>query len=257
MSVLETIGVNLAVTLAALTLVWAASVRLRDVSIVDVVWGLAFVGIAGVTFALTDGDAGRRGLLLGMTCVWGLRLAVYLGWRKWGTAEDHRYQAMRASIGPRFWWISLFVVFGLQGVIANVVALPVIVGMSEPTPLGPWIWAGVALWAIGLMFESVGDWQLLRFKADPANRGRVLDRGLWRYTRHPNYFGDFLVWWGIGLAALTATTWWTLVGPLVMAFLLVRVSGVALLERAMATRNPNYAAYAARTSAFFPWPPKP
>ena len=256
MSLMELIGINAVVTgtLSVLVLLW--SVYLRDVSIVDVFWGLGFVGIAFVTFLLTDEATERKWLLLGLTSCWGLRLAIYLGWRKYGTPEDYRYQAMREAIGRRFWLISLFTVFLLQGFIMQVVALPVLTGQLNPSPLDAWACLGIALWAAGFLFESVGDFQLARFKADPSNRGKVMDRGLWRYTRHPNYFGDFLVWWGIYFAAVgSSSDWWTALGPLLMSFLLLRVSGVALLERSLQKHKPGYAEYMARTSAFFPWPP--
>jgi steroid 5-alpha reductase family enzyme len=160
-------------------------------------WGLGFVVIAGLSFFLTGESTVRKTLLVLPTSIWGLRLSLYLARRKFGTPGDYRYQAMRASIGLRFWLVSLFLVFGLQGIIMNVVALPVMAGQLDTSPIGFWTVLGVALWTLGLLFEAVGDFQLARFKADANNRGKVLDRGLWRYTRHPNYFGDFLVWWGI------------------------------------------------------------
>lgn len=256
MSFLELLAVNLAVTATLMLLVWLASVMLRDASIVDVFWGLGFVVIAFLTFFLTGDSTSRKALLLALTSVWGLRLAAYLAWRKSGTPEDYRYRAMRESIGPRFWLVSLFVVFGLQGLIMNVVALPVVAGQMDRSPLSGWAVLGVALWTLGLLFETIGDYQLARFKADPNNSGKVMDRGLWRFTRHPNYFGDFLVWWGIYFAALGESTWWTAIGPLVMSFLLIRVSGVALLERSLRRDKEGYADYIARTSSFFPWPPR-
>jgi steroid 5-alpha reductase family enzyme len=164
---------------------------------------------------------------------------------------------MRASHGERFWWVSLFTVFLLQAALLWVVSLPLQAGaaLGREAPLGLLELLGSAVFAIGLAFEAVGDAQLSRFLADPASRGQVMDRGLWRWTRHPNYFGDFLVWWGLGLASLGAGAWWPLAGPAVMSLLLRRVSGVTLLEATIADRRPGYAAYAARTSPFFPWPP--
>jgi steroid 5-alpha reductase family enzyme len=256
MSLLELIGVNLAVTAALMFLVWLVSIKLRDVSIVDVFWGLGFVVIAWLSFFLTGENTVRKTLLVLLTSIWGLRLSLYLARRKFGTPEDYRYQAMRASIGPQFWLVSLFLVFGLQGIIMNVVALPVVAGQLDTSPTGFWAVLGVALWTVGLLFEAVGDYQLARFKADANNRGKVLDRGLWRYTRHPNYFGDFLVWWGIFFAAQGQGSWWTAIGPLLMSILLLRISGVALLERSLTNTKEGYADYMARTSAFFPWPPQ-
>lgn len=256
MSLFEILVLNLLLTLLLMTALWSVSLVLRDVSIVDVFWGAGFIVIAGVTFFLTGHSNARKLLLLGMTTVWGLRLAIHLGRRKFRTPEDPRYQAMREKVGPRFWIVSLGVVFLLQGVIMNVVALPIVAGQLDDTTLG-WIDAvGVIIWGTGLFFEAVGDWQLTRFKADPRNAGKVMDQGLWRYTRHPNYFGDFAVWWGLYLVALGASgTWWTILSPLLMSFLLLRISGVTLLEQSLRDRKPEYSDYIARTSAFFPWPP--
>jgi steroid 5-alpha reductase family enzyme len=255
-NLLELLASNLLVTLLLMTALWSVSLILRDVSIVDVFWGLGFIVIAAVTFFLAENDSPRKLLLLGLTAIWGLRLSIHLGVRKWGTPEDHRYQAMREKIGPHFWIVSLGVVFLLQGVIMNIVVLPMIVGQLDNSPLA-WLDAiGTIIWCVGMFFEAVGDWQLAAFKADPNNNGKVMDRGLWRYTRHPNYFGDFAVWWGVYIVALGAVgTWWTIVSPLLMSFLLLRVSGVTLLEHSLRERKPDYADYVARTSAFFPWPP--
>jgi len=254
MSLLELIAVNLSVTALFMVLVWLMSLKLRDVSIVDVFWGMGFVAIAAVTFFLTGEVSSRKIVLLTLTSVWGLRLAAHLARRKLGTPEDHRYQAMRQAIGPRFWLVSLFTVFALQGLIMNVVALPIVAGQLDRAPLDVWAFLGMGLWTVGFLFETIGDYQLARFKSDPGNRGKVMDRGLWRYTRHPNYFGDFLIWWGIYLAALgDGHAWWTIIGPLVMSFLLLRVSGVTLLERSLQQTKEGYAEYMARTSAFFPW----
>lgn len=256
MTLFELWVLNLAVIGGLMLLLWLASLALRDVSIVDVFWGLGFIVIAGVTFACIGEPTGRKWLLLGMTGTWGLRLAVHLGRRKFGTLEDARYRAMRERIGPNFGFVSLFLVFGLQGLIMGIVSLPLLTGQLDRAPLGWLDAAGVAVFSVGLLFETVGDLQLARFKADPANEGKVMDCGLWRYTRHPNYFGDFLVWWGIYLTALgTGDGWWTIVGPLLMSVLLLRVSGVTLLERSLRRSKPGYAEYAARTSSFFPWPP--
>lgn len=257
MSLFELIAVNLAVTAVLMLLVWLESLMLRDVSIVDVFWGLGFTVIAWVTFFLTgEATARKLGLCL-LTSVWGLRLAEHLARRKIGTPEDARYKAMREAVGPRFWLVSLFTVFGLQTLVMNVVALPVVAGQRDPAPLGGWSYLGIGLWAVGFLFETIGDFQLARFKADPRHRGQVMDRGLWRYTRHPNYFGDCLVWWGIYVFALgSGRSWWTAIGPLVMTVLLVRVSGVALLERSLQRSKEGYADYMARTSPFFPWPPR-
>ena len=239
-------------------LLWVWSIRRRDVSIIDPFWGLGFVLVAWIAGLTTDGDPGRRILLVTLTSLWGLRLFGYLLWRNHGKPEDPRYAKMRERRGSGFVWISLVTVFVLQGVLMLIVSLPVQMGGIPSGPaLGPLAVVGTVCWAAGFACESVGDLQLARFKADPANRGKVLDTGLWRYTRHPNYFGDFLVWWGLWLIA--AETGWGLLtfpGPVVMSILLIRVSGVSLLERDIAERRPGYAEYTARTSAFFPRPPR-
>lgn len=247
------------VAIAALMLpLWVVSVLKRDVSIVDAFWGPGFVLVAWVAWALSGRPASAPGLVLPIAVsVWGLRLGVYLAWRNWGEPEDARYVAIRKG-WPAFWLTSLGVVFGLQGVLLWIVALPVQLAASASPPALGWLdGVGLALALCGVAWETAADLQLARFKADPANQGQVLDRGVWRYSRHPNYFGDFLTWWGLFVLALgRGAPWWTAVGPVVMSVLLLKVSGVPLLEKGMATRRPAYADYVARTSSFFPWPPR-
>jgi steroid 5-alpha reductase family enzyme len=248
-----------AIAVAALMLaLWLASIPLRDVSIVDPAWGPAFVLVAVVAALSADGCLGRRWLLAAMTAVWGLRLGIYLLARKLGDrSEDRRYAAMRERRGAAFVPWSLVMIFGLQGLLVLVVSLPVQVAAGRGGALTAAVIPGILLWAVGFAFESIGDEQLRRFKALPESRGQVMDRGLWRYTRHPNYFGDFCVWWGLWLVALTAGgTWWTFIGPVVMSVLLIRVSGAGLLEKDIGERRPGYADYVRRTSGFFPLPPK-
>ncbi len=259
MSTASLLAIQAGLVLALLTILWAVSLVLRDASIVDVFWGTGFVFVAWTAYALADGSQDRALLLALLVTAWGLRLTAHLAHRNLGKGEDYRYAEMRRRHGDGWPLRSLFVVFWLQGALIWVVSLPVQAAMADPTPAGLGLldWVGTAVWAVGLAFEAVGDWQLSRFKADPANRGKVMDRGLWRYTRHPNYFGDFCVWWGIWLVALAAgSTWWTVVGPAVMSVLLIRVSGIALLERSLSRRRKGYADYVARTSAFFPRPPR-
>ncbi len=249
---------NALVVFALMTALWALSLVLKDASIVDIFWGAGFAVIAWVTFFVADGSDARRVLFVVLVSLWGLRLAGYLAWRNIGKGEDYRYRAMRKRHGDRFAIVSYGTVFLLQGALMWVVSLPVQAGQ---VPTAGLIWldvVGIGLWAVGLFFETVGDIQLARFKADPANQGHVMDRGLWRYTRHPNYFGDFLVWWGLYAVALASgDAWWTIVGPIVMSTLLMRVSGVALLEKSLSKRREGYAEYVRRTNAFFPGPPKP
>jgi steroid 5-alpha reductase family enzyme len=247
----------LALCASAMFVLWLLSLALRDASIVDIFWGPGFVLVAAAGWALgSGGDPARRALSFALVALWGLRLGGYLAWRNAGRGEDPRYQAMRRRFGDRFPIASLFTVFGLQCALLWFVSLPVqVVHVSSGGGLSALDAAGAALTLIGLMFEAVGDLQLARFRADPANRARVMDRGLWRYTRHPNYFGDCCVWWGLyAIAAATPLGVFTLASPILMTFLLLRVSGVALLERSIGRRRPDYAEYAARTSAFVPWP---
>jgi len=259
MGVVELLGATGEVVAGCMLAMWLLSLVLRDASIADIFWGAGFAVIAVSAFLWTsDVPSARRGLITAMVSLWGLRLAVYLLWRNAGHGEDPRYVAMRRYWGARFWWVSLFTVFALQGSFLWIVSLPVQLGQVAPGgPLGALDAVGFVLFSIGLSFEAVGDWQLARFKADPANAGQVMDRGLWRYTRHPNYFGDFCVWWGLFVVALsTPHGVWSVIGPALMSFLLMRVSGVPLLERSIHQRRPGYVEYVKRTSAFFPRPPR-
>ncbi len=244
---------------ALMLIVWLVSLRLEDASIVDPVWPLGFMLVAWIGFAIGEGEPGRKWLLAILVTVWGLRLSGYLFKRNLGHGEeDYRYQAMRRKHGDRFPLVSLYTVFGLQGLLMFVVSLPLQVGMEIDGALGIFDIFGVIAWMVGFFFESVGDAQLARFKADPTNDGRVMDQGLWRYTRHPNYFGDFMVWWGHFLIAASVgwAGWATFVGPVVMSVLLMRVSGAKLLEKGLKRRRHGYEDYIARTSEFFPRRPR-
>lgn len=258
MSLPQVLTMNAVAIATLMGILWLLSLKLRDVSIVDIGWGLGFVGVGWLTFLLSRAHGQGNGLLTALVTMWGLRLTAHLAWRNHGKPEDYRYAAMRQHHGDRFAWVSLLSVFGLQGVVMWVVSFPLQVGQFDrpesPTALNL---IGVGVWLAGFLMESIGDYQLARFKANPANRGRVMDRGLWRYTRHPNYFGDCLVWWGFSLVAITHLSHaWIIVSPAVMTFLLVRVSGVSLLEKHLRARSPEYTDYIRRTSAFLPWRPK-
>lgn len=198
----------------------------------------------------------RSILLVAMTTIWGVRLAVYLAWRNHGKDEDPRYKAMRDYRGNSFWWVSLFTIFGLQGAVMWLVSLPVQVGQADVTPLSVLNYGGMIVWTLGFLFESLGDYQLARFKSNSEAEGQVMDQGLWRYTRHPNYFGNALIWWGIFWVSASSSTFWLAISPILMTFLLLKVSGVALLEKSLATRSEEYRDYIRRTSTFIPWPPK-
>jgi steroid 5-alpha reductase family enzyme len=235
---------------------WLVSLVKRDVSIVDSMWSVFFLAAALLYAAAQPGPLPRTALVLALVAVWALRLAGYLTWRNWREPEDHRYQKIRANNQPHFALKSLYLIFGLQATLAWIVSLPLLAAIASPRAFGWLDFLGAALVLFGILFETVGDWQLARFKADPANRGRVLDTGLWRYTRHPNYFGECCVWWGFYLIALSAGGWWSIPAPLLMTFLLLKVSGVAMLERDIGERRPAYRDYIARTNAFFPGPPR-
>jgi steroid 5-alpha reductase family enzyme len=247
------------VTVAAFFLLWLLSLRLRDASIVDVWWGPGFAQIAVVGCALGNGYPWRKLLVTSLTMMWGLRLAIHLFRRNAGHGEDFRYRAMRRRHGGRFSLVSLYMVFGMQAGLMWIVSLPVQIAQLGATP-DRFTWldgAGALLWVVGVLFESAGDLQLARFRADPANQGKVLDRGLWRYTRHPNYFGDACVWWGVFLIAFaTPHSAWMIISPALMTFLLTRVSGVTLLEHNLRRSRPEYRGYIQRTSAFVPWFPR-
>jgi steroid 5-alpha reductase family enzyme len=254
----EPLAIALAAALGMMTLVWVASLVRRNASIVDVFWGLGFL-VTGWIYALAAGPRTPRGwLVVSLASLWALRLSVYILWRNWGRGEDYRYREMRERHRRNFASWSLVFVFWLQALLLWAISTPLHQAQHrDPAALGVLDALGLVLFAVGFAFEAGGDWQLARFKADPANRGRVMDRGLWRYTRHPNYFGDATVWWGLFcFAAATAGGWWTVYSPVLMTVLLLRVSGVSLLEKKLQETRPAYRDYARRTNAFFPWPPR-
>ena len=246
--------------LAAMSLlgvaVWAISYFKTDVSIVDSAWSLLIFG-GGAMYARMLPETGPRApLVLALAALWALRLSAHITWRNWGECEDHRYRAIRARNQPYFEWKSIYLVFLLQAVLAWIVSLSLFAAVAGDRAPGWLDAAGAAVVLFGFVFESVGDWQLAQFKRNPASAGQVMDRGLWRYTRHPNYFGECCVWWGFYLIALSAGGWWSVLSPLLMTVLLLRVSGVALLEQDIGERRPSYRDYVARTKAFFPGLPK-
>lgn len=233
----------LPVVLVVACAAWLVSSARRNVGLVDIFWSLFFLAAAAVY-------ASGFGLVLALLCVWALRLAGYLAWRNWSAAEDRRYREIRARNEPHFALKSSYLVFGLQAVLAWLISAPLLYAVNAVQPLV----SGVVLVVAGIAVEAIADWQLARFKARAENAGRVMDRGLWRYTRHPNYFGECCVWWGFWLLAVPAGGAWTVFAPLLMTFLLLRVSGVTLLEKDIAERRPEYRDYVRRTNAFFPGP---
>ncbi|MGW7312456.1 DUF1295 domain-containing protein [Streptomyces sp. NPDC054854] len=257
-------GVNPAVSagaaLAVMLVAFAVGVRKGLHRVVDVAWGAAFAAVALATYGMSGGGVGRGLLLTVLTVVWGLRLAAHIAWRGRGHGEDPRYERMLARAPGNRSLYALRKVYLLQAALVWLISLPVQAGSYATGGTGGPALAlavvGTVLWATGVAFEAVGDHQLARFKADPANRGKIMDRGLWSWTRHPNYFGDFCVWWGIFLVAAGSVqaAAVSVVAPLVMSYLLIAGSGKRLLERHMEGR-PGYAEYVARTSGFLPRPP--
>ncbi len=254
--------VTLLVLLACVLLLWWQSLRVRDISLIDLFWGPAFgiVALVGYAIGAGHGTEPRRTLVTVLTVAWAVRLGAYLWWRNHGRGEDPRYTALfRDRYPDTLALVTLTQVYLLQGVLAWLISVPVQFAqyLSRPAELGPAAWAGVALWAVGFTFEAVGDWQLARFRADPANRGRVMDRGLWRYTRHPNYFGNACLWWGLWLVACDHPLGLvTVFSPLLMTHVLLNVTGKKLLESRLADARPGYAEYVARTPGFVPWFPR-
>lgn len=255
---LELSVIGLATVFAGMTLLWLFSLALKDASIVDIFWGLGFVALVWLYWALS-GERTDRGLLVAiLVTLWGVRLAVHILTRNWGHGEDKRYTAMREGWGSQFWWVSLFQVFWLQGLLMWIIAFPLFFAQQSAADL--WLLTdlvGVSLWVVGFLFEVVADLQLARFKANPDNKGKVLNSGLWRYSRHPNYFGESVLWWGLFLIAVSVPNGlWTVFSPILMTTLLLKVSGVAMLEKTITERRPKYRNYIESTSAFIPWPPK-
>lgn len=245
------------VVLLLMVLMWLVSLVLKNSSIVDIFWGTGFVILAWIVFFLTpDGDPSRKFLLVALVTIWGLRLSIYIFIRNHDKPEDFRYQVWRKQAGKDWWWWSLFKVFLLQGVLMWLISTPIHAAQIHAKPL---IWLdflAIVIWVIGFFFEAIGDAQLAQFKSNPVNKGKVLDTGVWRYTRHPNYFGDATQWWGFYLIAAAAGAWWTIFSPIIMTFLLMRVSGVTLLEKTLRNEKPGYQEYIKRTNEFFPWLPR-
>jgi steroid 5-alpha reductase family enzyme len=247
------------VIMLLMTTLWFVSILLKNVSIVDLFWGLGFVITAVFYFLKTDGYEPRKIIITTMVSLWGFRLSAYLAWRNIGKGEDFRYKQFRQAYGEkRYWWISFFQTFLLQGVLMWIISAPLLGAQysNHSLNLGILDYSGIVLWIVGFIFETVGDYQLSIFRADPSNEGKVLCTGFWKYTRHPNYFGDSAVWWGYGLISLSAGGYLSVFGSVLMTVLIIKVSGVALLEKSLKNQKPEYREYIERTSAFLPWFPK-
>jgi steroid 5-alpha reductase family enzyme len=244
--------------MSMMTILWITSALIKNVSIVDLFWGLGFVIAGWVYYLNSDGFEMRKIILMTLVSIWGLRLSIYLAWRNHGKGEDFRYRKFRKDYGEnRYWWISFFQTFLLQGILMWLISAPILGAQFYPgKELGILDFAGIIVWIIGFVFEAGGDMQLARFKANPANKGKVLNTGFWHYTRHPNYFGDAAAWFGYGLICLAAGSYWPVLGSVLMTALIIKVSGVALLEKTLNDTKPGYKEYVEKTSAFIPWIPK-
>jgi steroid 5-alpha reductase family enzyme len=259
MSFAEILGIAACALLICLTILWLISLALKNASIVDVFWGLGFILAGWIYFACTpNGFVDRKWLVNTLVTIGGLRLALYIFWRNHGKGEDFRYKKFREEAGAGWWWRSFFKVFLLQGALIVILTTPLLVAQVSafPNRITAFDIVGIIVWLIGFFFEAVGDVQMARFKANSANRGKVMDSGLWRYTRHPNYFGEAMMWWGYFLIAAAAGAYWTIYSPALMTLLLLRVSGVNLLEKTLQEVKPGYREYQASTSAFVPWFPR-
>ncbi len=241
------------------TILWIWSVLIKNVSIVDIFWGFGFVVVNVFYVFHLEIIAPRNLLLFILVSIWGLRLTIYLAIRNIGKGEDFRYQKFRKDYGEkRYWWFSYFQVFLLQGILILIVSLPLL-GIHSSTNFGEFIWLdylAILVWFIGFSFEAGGDYQLYQFKKNPKNSGKVLNTGFWKYTRHPNYFGDSTVWWSYALFSIAAGSYWQIIGAIIMTLLIIKISGVALLEKTLNNTKPKYKEYIENTNAFFPWFPK-
>lgn len=250
---------GLGVIMLLMTILWIFSVLLKNASIVDPFWGFGYVLAAFFYFFEVGNYSPRTFLVLLLVTIWGMRLSLYLGIRNWGKGEDFRYQKFRQDYGPkRYWWFSFFQVFLLQGVLMWLISAPLLAipFYSSNTELSFLDYIALIVWIIGVIFEAGGDFQLNRFKKNPSNKGKVLNTGLWKYTRHPNYFGDATIWWAYGLFAIGVGAYWPFLSSLLMTVLIIKVSGVVLLEKTLSNTKPQYKSYVEKTSAFIPWFPK-
>ena len=242
-----------------ITILWLWSVAIKNVSIVDIFWGFGFVIVNAYYFILSGDINTRKLLLLVLVSIWGMRLTFYLAWRNIGKGEDFRYQEFRQKFGPeRYWWFSYIQTFLLQGLLIMVISLPLLGVNSDAQSgnLNSLDYLAILVWLIGFAFETGGDYQLAKFKKNPNNKGKVLNTGFWKYTRHPNYFGDAAVWCSYALFCIASGSYWQIIGSIIMILLIIKVSGVALLEKTLKETKPQYKEYIEKTNSFFPWFPK-
>ena len=247
------------IILILVTLLWIWSIFIKNVSIVDIFWGFGFV-VVNTFYVFMSGELNARKIvILTLVCIWGFRLAIYLAIRNIGKGEDFRYQEFRQNYCPkRYWWFSYFQTFLLQGILIMIISLPLL-GINYNNSNGNLEildYLGIIIWIIGFTFETVGDFQLSNFKRDPKNKGKILHTGLWKYTRHPNYFGDSAVWWAYGIFSIAAGSYWQAIGAVIMTLLILKISGVSLLEKTLKETKPQFKEYIQKTSSFIPWFPK-
>ena len=250
---------GLLLIISLMTFLWILSVYLRNVSIVDLFWGLGFIIVNAFYFFSSEAINIRQIVLFLIVTIWGLRLSIYLAWRNIGKGEDFRYREFRRKFGEfNYWWISYFQTFLLQGILMWIISVTLfgISISSNETSLNIIDFIGILIWIIGFIFEAGGDFQMAKFKMNLLNKGKVLNTGFWRFTRHPNYFGDAAVWWGYGLLCIASGSPWYIIGSVIMTLLIIKVSGVALLEKTLKNQKPEYFAYIQKTNSFFPWFPK-
>jgi len=232
---------------------------LKNASIVDIFWGMGYVLATGLYFVMTPDFSTRKIITMVLVAIWGLRLSIYIFWRNHGKPEDYRYQDFRKKYGEdRYWWFSYFQVFLLQGFLVWLISAPLLAinYYSVENTFGALDVLGICIWLIGFIFEAGGDWQLARFKLNPENKGKLLTTGFWKYTRHPNYFGDAAVWCGFAILCVASGSYIPVLSAILMTWLIVKVSGVSLLEKTLRVAKPGYEDYINKTSAFIPWFPK-
>jgi len=259
MTFLETYLQGLLLIIAFFTLVWVLSVFLKNASIVDIFWGLGYVLVSAFYFIVTPEISVRKIIVTILVAIWGLRLSTHIFLRNMGKPEDYRYQEFRKNYGEkRYWWFSYFQVFLLQGSLVWLISAPLLAVFyySSNNSFGVLDVLGILIWLVGFTFEAGGDWQLIRFKNNPANKGKLLTTGFWKYTRHPNYFGDAAVWWGFAILSVASGSFLPILSSLLMTWLIIKISGVSMLERTMKNTKPGFEEYVKRTNAFFPWFPK-
>ena len=245
------------IILILITLLWVWSILIKNVSIIDIFWGMGFVIVNAFYFYHSETQTLRQSVILVLVSIWGLRLSAYLAYRNIGKGEDYRYQQFRKNYGPdRYWWFSYFQVFLLQGALIMIISLPLLAINTHSSDVNFLDLLALIVWCIGFVFEAGGDYQLAKFKRNPANKGKILNKGFWKYTRHPNYFGDAAVWTGYGLFCIASGIFWPLISVVIMILLLLKVSGVALLEKNLKSSKPQYKEYMEKTSSFLPRPPK-